>query len=172
MRKPRLIKQDAAYHVTARANRGEMALFCPAMRKLFLNLLERAKKKYGFVIHNFCVMGNHIHLVIRPSPKGSLSQIMQWVLSMFARAWNKKHGVKGHVWGDRFSSKVLDSLFDFLHAFRYVSLNPVKASLVEKAEEWEFGGLWHFIRGNRSILGRTICMEALYQSLLRGHEVL
>ncbi|MDR2499773.1 MAG: transposase [Treponema sp.] len=165
MRKPRLLKQNAAYHVTARSNRGEMVLFCPAMRRLFLGILERAKKKYGFSIHNFCIMGNHIHLLIRPGPKGSLSQIMQWILSMFARAWNKRHGVSGHVWGDRFFSKILASLYDFLHAFDYVSRNPVKASLVENAEEWEFGGLWHFIKGNRTILNHTICLEVLYQIL-------
>ncbi|MDR2501571.1 MAG: transposase [Treponema sp.] len=165
MRMPRQIKQNAAYHVTARANRGEMVLFCPAMRKLFLAILERAKKKYGFAIHNFSIMGNHIHLLIRPGPKGSLSQIMQWILSLFARAWNKKHGVKGHVWGDRFFSKILAALSDFLHAFAYVSRNPVKAGLVETAEAWEFGGLWHFIKGNWAILGQTLCIEILYQSL-------
>jgi putative transposase len=164
MRKLRILKQDAVYHVTARANRGDMVLFCPAMRQLFLNLLERAKKKYGFVIHNFCIMGNHVHLIIRPGPKGSLSKIMQWVLGLFARAWNKKHGVKGHVWGDRFFSKTVETLFDFLHTFDYVTKNPVKANLVESAAEWEFGGLRHFITGKRTILDSPLCIEVLYQA--------
>ncbi|MDR2518530.1 MAG: transposase, partial [Spirochaetaceae bacterium] len=141
------MKKNAVYHVTARANRSENIFFCPAMRRLFLSTLKRAKKKYPFAIHNFCVMSNHIHLIIQPGPDANLSRIMQWVLGVFARAWNRAHGVKGHVWGDRFFSKILDDFKDFFRTFWYVTENPVKAQLVKSAEEWEFGGLWHFITG-------------------------
>jgi putative transposase len=163
MRKPRKLKDNATYHVTARANRGEIIFYCPAMRQLFLDILERAKRLYSFAIHNFCVMGNHIHLVIRPSRKASLSKIMQWILSLFARVWNKAHLVKGHVWGDRFFSKIIEDFLGFLAVFDYVSQNPVKAQLVKSAEEWEFGGLWHFITGKGTILDLPICLKVVYQ---------
>ena len=167
MRKPRLLKDSAIYHVTARANRGEMIFHCPAMRQLFLNILKRAKQKYGFSVHNFCIMGNHIHLIIRPSRKGSLSKIMRWVLGLFARAWNKAHFVKGHVWGDRFFSKIIDHFIDFLRVFDYVSQNPVRSQLVKGAEEWEFGGIRHFITRKREILDMPVCLEILYRAYCR-----
>ncbi|MDR2485459.1 MAG: transposase [Treponema sp.] len=106
------MKDDAVYHITARANRGEIIFHCPAMRQLFLKILKRAKQKYGFSVHNFCIMGNHIRLVIRPSRKGSLSKIMQRVPGLFARAWDKARFVKGHVWGDRFFSKIIDRFIE------------------------------------------------------------
>ena len=152
MRKPRKLKKNAVYHVTARVNRNEHIFFCAAMRQLFLFTLKRAKKKYAFTIHTFRVMSNHIHLVIQPGPDGNLSRIMQWVLGVFARAWNRAHGVKGHVWGDRFFSKILDDCKDFSRTFSYVTEKPIKAQRIKIADEWEFGGLWHFITEDRIII--------------------
>jgi putative transposase len=129
-----------------------MIFHCPAMRQLFLKILKQAKQKYGFSVHNFCIMGNHVHLIIRPSRKGSLSKIMQRVLGLFARAWNKAHFVKGHVWGGRFFSKIIDRFIDFLRAFDYVSRNPVQAQLVKSAGERESGGIRHFITRKQEIL--------------------
>jgi putative transposase len=78
---------------------------------------------------------------------------MQWILSVFAMAWNRKHHTNGHVWGERFFSKIIDTLREFLKTFMYVTKNPVNAQLVGRIDKWEFGGLWHFIRGERDILG-------------------
>ncbi|MDR2494339.1 MAG: transposase [Spirochaetaceae bacterium] len=150
VRKPRRLKRNAVYHVTAKVNRGENIFFCSAMRQLFLFTLKRARKKYSFTVHHFRIMSNHIHLIIQPGPDENLSRIMQWVLGVFARAWNKAHGIKGHVWGDRFFSKILDGLREFFRAF--ATKNPFKVQLVKSAEEWEFGGLWHFITGNLTYL--------------------
>jgi putative transposase len=130
-----------------------MVLHCDTMRTLFLATIGRAKRKYRFQVHNFCIMGNHVHLVIHPEQGESLSSIMQWILGVFAMAWNRKHLTSGHVWGERFFSKAIDSMREFVKTFIYVSQNPVDAQIVGRAEDWEFGGLWHFIIGNREILG-------------------
>jgi putative transposase len=154
MRHNRILKTGATYHITARANRREMIMHCDAMRILFLNIIKRAKKKYRFQIHNFCIMGNHVHLIIQPDCNESLSKIMQWILSVFAMAWNRKHFMTGHVWGERFFSKIMNNLNEFLHTFLYVSQNPVEAQLVYRADEWQYGGLWHFMSGNREIIDK------------------
>jgi putative transposase len=153
MRRNRKLKPDATYHVTARANRKEMVLYCDAMKALFLATVKRAKKKFRFQVHNFCIMGNHIHLIIHPERGESLSRIMQWILSVFAMAWNRKHHTSGHVWGERFFSKIINSLSEFLKTFVYVTKNPVSAQLIDRVDEWQFGGLWHFIIGDQDILG-------------------
>jgi putative transposase len=148
-----MLKPNATYHVTARANRKEMILHCEAMRTLFLATMKRAKKKFRFQVHNFCIMGNHVHLILHPEQGESLSNIMQWILSVFAMAWNRKHLTSGHVWGERFFSKIIDSMREFVKTFVYVTQNPVRAQIAGRIDEWEFGGLWHFIMGNREILG-------------------
>jgi putative transposase len=160
MRGNRILRPDAVYHVTARANRKEMILSCDAMRALFLATIKRAKQKFRFQVHNFCVMGNHIHLILRPERGESLSRIMQWILSVFAMAWNRSHFVSGHVWGERIFSKIIDSMREYIKTFVYVTHNPVSARLAERIDEWQFGGLWHFIISEREILEGLPCYAA------------
>ena len=124
MRKNRKLLDGAEYHVTARINRGEKIFLAREDRDLFMGVLKRAKKKFNFSIKNFCIMGNHIHLLIKPGPGESLSKIMQWLLGVFAQLWNKKHGLSGHLWGDRFFSRIIMGIKDFLQVFLYIDNNP------------------------------------------------
>ena len=77
---------------------------------------------------------------------------MRWLLGGFARAYNKKQGLRGHFWGDRFHSRILDGLRQIAIAFGYIDANPVRASLVVHAWEWRYGGYWHDRSGNRDIV--------------------
>ena len=140
MRKPRVLVQGARYHVTARTNRKELLLDSDKIKELFIDVVSRAKKKYGFRLESICVMGNHVHLIIQPQASGNLSSILQWILSVFAMAWNRIHQQTGHVWGQRFFSKVISGLAEFLHTFLYLDANPVSAGLVDQPEDWKFGG--------------------------------
>ena len=152
MRRNRLLREGAEYHVTARINRGEIIFQAQEDRELFMEILKRAKKKYNFSIKNFCIMGNHFHLLIKPGRGVSLSKIMQWLLSVFAQAWNKKHNLSGHLWGDRFFSRIVMGILDFLRVFLYIDYNPVIACLVEQPEQWEYGGLWHHKKGITEVI--------------------
>jgi putative transposase len=152
MRKPRELQEGARYHVTARANRKEMILDQAAMKELFLWVVKRAKAKYNFHIENFCIMGNHFHFIIRPLYGESLSAIMRWILSVFAMAFNRIKGYTGHVWGDRFFSRILANIREFLQIFEYIDNNPVKACQVDDRREWRYGGLGHCRSGCREII--------------------
>jgi putative transposase len=114
---------------------------------MFLGLVGKAKKKFGFELFNFTVMGNHVHFLIKPGEGASLSEIMQWIKCNFAKMWNKKHHTKGHLWGERFFSRIIRDEEDFAKTSEYIDNNPVEAKLVKKAEDWKFGGLFHKIRG-------------------------
>ncbi len=144
MRKPRRLLEGARYHVTARANRREMILRSHEVKMLFMNVVERARAKYSFSIDNFCVMENHFHLIIQPAKGESLSRIMQWIMSVFAMALNKRNGWKGHVWGERFYSTIISSFKAFIEVFDYIDTNPVKAGIARRPRDWQYGGLaWH-----------------------------
>jgi putative transposase len=146
-----MLQQGAEYHVSARINRGEMILAPDAEKKLLLKVIKRAKKKYDFQIKNFCIMNNHLHLLIKPGENESLSRIMQWILSVFAMAWNRKHNLNGHVWGERFFSRIIAGIVDFLRTFVYIDDNPVNAQIIDHPWKWEFGGLWHHQKGKEDI---------------------
>ena len=154
MRKKRELREGALYHVTARANRSELFMESPEIKALFISIIIRAKDRFNFILYNFCIMGNHFHFIIRPGKGESLPKIMHWIMFVSAISYNKKRGVKGHLWGDRYYSKVLNSLNQFLRAFRYIDHNPVKAKLVKIAREWKHGGLGHFLAKDCSITGK------------------
>ena len=143
MRRNRQLREGAEYHVTARINRGEKIFLAQEDRELLIGILMRAKRKYNFSIKNFCIMGNHIHLLIKPGNGESLPKIMQWLLGVFAQKWNKKHKLSGHLWGDRFFSRIILGILDFLRVFLYIDYNPVIAGIVEQPEIWQYGGFWH-----------------------------
>ncbi len=152
MRKPRELREGARYHVTARTNRREMILEPTVVKELLLGVIKRAKRKYRFRIENFCVMDNHFHLVILPAKNESLSAIMRWILSVFAMAYNRLLGLTGHVWGERFFSRIIEGFGDLIQVFKYIDGNPVKARGAVVGRDWPHGGLWHARTGCREIL--------------------
>lgn len=154
MRKPRVLRDGALYHVTARANRKEMVLDNKGMKDLFLDVVARARKKYRFCIENFCVMGNHFHLMIRPGPGESLSRIMQWIMSVFAMKYNRTWELTGHVWGERFFSRIIESFGEYLMIFDYIDSNPVESRRVSYTWDWPHGGLRHHQNGWHRVVDR------------------
>ncbi len=134
-----------------------MLLDPDANKTLFLSVVKRAQKKYRFQIDNFCIMGNHIHLIITPGRGMRLSSIMQWIMSVFAMAYNRQHALTGHVWGERFFSRILDSFNDLIRTFRYIDQNPIQANQTEDIRSWPFGGLWHQRTGCRDIIPAAPC---------------
>lgn len=123
-----------------------------AIKELFLIVIKRAKERYDFRIENFCLMGNHFHLVIRPAKGECLSAIMRWIMSVFAMAYNRIHGYSGHVWGGRFFSRIISGLRELVAVFEYIDGNPVRAMQVADKYRWRYGGLWHHRHGLRDIV--------------------
>jgi REP element-mobilizing transposase RayT len=138
-----MLLYGATYHVTSKFDHGDMILLDPRFKKLLLFFIKKAKLKFHFSFWDFCIMDNHIHLSIKPGKDGNLSKIMQWIKCNFAKAWNKANGRTGHVWGERFYSRIISGITDFLRVREYIADNPVKAGLVERAAEWVFGSLYH-----------------------------
>lgn len=167
MRKPRILREGARYHVMARLTRHEMGLDSKAQKQLLLAVIKRARKKYDFRIENFSIMGNHFHLLIVPGKGQSLSRIMQWIMSVFAMRYNRIHGYWGPAWGSRFISRIVDTFRDLFATFEYINLNSVKAGLVLLPWEWPYCGLHHARDGCLDILGELDPMiSALFRTFL------
>ena len=154
MRKRRELKTGASYHITARINRQEYLLQAVFIKKMFMIILKRAKIKYSFQIGNYCIMDNHIHFILKPLNGESLSAIMQWILSVFAQKYNRTFDLHGHVWYDRFKSKVIIDFRQYLHTFVYISNNPVKAGIVGFPGDYPFGGVFNLQKGMADLMER------------------
>lgn len=152
MRKPRRIEPAAKYHVIAKANRGEFILRSTATKELLFRTIAQAKAKYTFAVEHFCIMDNHVHLIVYPLGDGNLSRIMQWVLGVFAMRFNRMQGVSGHVWHDRFKSKVIDDIRQYLATFTYISRNPVVAGISRSETAYAYCGVRHMRDGRFEVV--------------------
>ncbi len=154
MRKRRELKDGASYHVYARINRQEYLLKSVFIKAMFMVILKRAKKRYNFRIGNYCIMSNHVHFILKPLKGDSLSAIMQWILGVFAQKYNRTFDLHGHIWYDRFKSKIIIDFRQYLHTFIYISNNPVKAGMVGSPGDFPFSGIYDLKKGIPSLLER------------------
>jgi putative transposase len=122
------------------------------MKKELLRIIRQAKARYRFRIENICIMGNHVHFIIRPGKGMSLSTIMQWILGVFAIRYNKFRRLTGHVWGDRFFSRIIRSLRAYWGEYAYIDANPRMAGLVARPEDWQYGRFHLRILGFEDVL--------------------
>jgi REP element-mobilizing transposase RayT len=109
-------------------------------------VLQEAKEKFCFRLSNFCVMPNHIHLLIEPGEGTNLSMIMHWIKTRSAKRWNSIHGSKNHLWGDRYFARAIRDPEDYETVMRYIDHNPVTAGLSESPAEWKSGGAYYKAR--------------------------
>ncbi len=104
-------------------------------RATFLALLRRTGRKHEWTCHAFCLMGTHYHLVLETT-QAALSTGLQRLNWLYARCYNEKYGCFGHVFADRFSTRSIESAEYLFDACAYVLLNPVKAGLCDRADDW------------------------------------
>lgn len=139
MRKPRRLVEGSRYHVIARANRKEFILESDSTKDMFLTVLAAARRRFRFSVDTLCIMDNHVHILLWPGKGESLSRIMQWILSVFAMRFNRRFGLCGHVWYDRFKSIVVRTVAQYARAYSYIRNNPVAAGIVLRAREYLHG---------------------------------
>lgn len=125
----------AIYHVTSRGNGRQRIFLDDRDNSLFLELLGNTLERFQWVCHAYCLMVNHYHLMIE-TPEANLSKGMHHLNASFSQAHNKRHGAVGHLLQGRFKSIVVDRESYLLELARYVVLNPVRAGMVARPEDW------------------------------------
>jgi putative transposase len=123
------------HHVTQRGNHRERVFFSPGDEETYLLLLRAHSVKQGIEVVAYCLMPNHVHLVVVPSNANGLHVALRAVHCQYAQRVNRMRDQKGHLWQGRYFSSPLDTTY-FLNAVRYVELNPVRAQMVVKAEDY------------------------------------
>jgi putative transposase len=127
--------------VIARANGGVAVFHGRRDYAEFLELIEGAWERFGAPALAYCLMPNHVHLVLRPGEGDSVSRWMQWLLTRHAVRLNRRRGAMGAVWQPRFRGFPIQEDAYLLTALRYVERNALRAGLVERAEDWPWGSL-------------------------------
>jgi len=166
MRKRRIFVDGSAYHVTSRTNDRTRAFDRNLGRRIMILTLESAKEKFGFKLHNFCIMPNHVHLLITPAEGTNLSRIIQWLKTKSAKHWNCIHGSSDHLWGERFFSRPVKDMMDYSHVYDYIDQNPVKAGLVVYPTDWKASGAYYIANNISGLVDFTPFIRMSYIKLL------
>ena len=131
----RIAFPGAFYHVTARGNERKAVFKSERDREKFLEYLETASERYQAVIHAFCLMDNHYHLLLE-TPAGNLSQIMHHINGAYTTYFNVKRVRTGHLFQGRYKAILVEKDAYAKELSRYIHLNPVRAKMVQAPEQY------------------------------------
>lgn len=131
---------ESSCHITARGNHRNDIFKDDEDFQYYLTLLEEALhyfEYYGYEIICYCLMDNHVHILLKTKDKPP-GQFIGRVNAIYAKYFNKKYNYIGHLFQDRYHPEFIDSDEQMLEVSRYIHLNPVKANMVEKPEEYKW----------------------------------
>lgn len=134
-RLPRVVIPSIPHHVTQRGNGRQRTFFEEADYALYLDLLAQAAERAGTEIWSYCLMPNHVHIILAPRDEHGLARTFGELHRRYTGFINARRRTTGHLWQGRFGSVAMDEPH-FVTALRYVALNPVRARLVAKPEDW------------------------------------
>jgi len=151
----------AHYHVTTRGNERKEVFKSQRDREKFLSYLESAVMRYGAVIHAYCLLNNHYHLLME-TPSGNLSQIMQHINGAYTNYFNTKRKRSGHLFQGRFKAILIEADEYVTELSRYIHLNPVRAGMVKRPEEYPWSSYQDYV-------GERIAPEWLKTEFVLGY---
>lgn len=142
----RLVVPDVAHHVTQRGNRRQPVFFGEADYAAYRDLVAAACAERGVKCLAWCLMPNHVHLILTPSDTDGLRAALAEAHRRYSRRVNLAQGWTGYLWQGRFASYPMDDAH-LMVAVRYVELNPVRAGLVGRAEDWRWSSAGAHVSG-------------------------
>ena len=146
MARPLRIEYPGAfYHVVNRGQRQGAVVDDVRDRRQFLLYLERMARQYSVVVHGYCVMTNHYHLIIE-TPEANLSRAVQWLNVSYASYYNRRHRCSGHLFQGRFKAVVVDAASYLEVLSRYIHLNPVRAGIKSRPWDYTWSSCRYFVK--------------------------
>lgn len=133
----RIVVPDCPHHVIQRGNRRQKVFFCDTDRVLYLQLLKQQGKRCGISFLCYCLMENHVHMVAVPKFSWSLTRGLGEAHRKYTSSVNIRENWKGHLWQGRFISYPLEEKH-FYYTVRYIEQNPVRAGIVQRAEDYSW----------------------------------
>jgi len=161
-RLPRLSLAGIPQHVIQRGNNRQACFFSEQDYTVYLDKLSEYSKKHNVHIHSYILMTNHVHLLLTPMESNGVSQLMQSLGRYYVRYINQNHGRSGTLWEGRFKSSLIDTERYFFTVSCYIELNPVRASMVTKPEEYPWSSYQQNAMGKHI---KIIVPHASYLSL-------
>lgn len=143
-RQARKKSESGIYHIMLRGINRQQIFEDDEDRQRFLETLENYKDQCGYTIYAYCLMGNHIHLLLKEG-KEDLTLVFKRIAGSFVYWYNWKYHRCGHLFQDRFKSEPVEDDGYFLTVLRYIHQNPVKAKICKNAEEYPYSSIREYL---------------------------
>ena len=151
-RLPRFLLSQSYYHIMARGNNKNIIFKEKEDYVFYLSLISKYKKEHPFDIYHYCLMPNHIHLLIQTNKATDFPILMKKVNLSYYHYFKKKYGQIGHFWQNRFKSKPVGKDEYFIQCGKYIELNPTRASIAKDPKEYLYSSYNHYSQGKQDEL--------------------
>jgi putative transposase len=150
----RIEYEGAFYHITARGNERRRIFFGKGDYDKFKEYLLEAQDKFGYRLYCYVLMGNHYHLVIE-TPNGNVNKVLHYINGSYANYINRKRNRNGHLLQGRYKGILVDRDAYLLELSRYLHLNPVRAKIVERPEDYRQSSYRSYVKSPKEAIVTT-----------------
>ena len=137
-RRARMYVPGLPYHIVQRGNNREACFLEPENYQSYLHLWRQVSRRYGVAVHTYCLMTNHVHFLVTPGDESAISNTLKVVGSRYAQYVNKRYRRSGTLWEGRHRASLIQSDRYLLSCHQYIELNPVRAGMVQRPEEYRW----------------------------------
>lgn len=148
----RITLENAYYHVMSRGNQKQSVFLEDSDFEKYLGLLKHYKRKFGFKLYAWCLMPNHVHLILDVNNPEDLAKIMQALKLAYVKWFNKKYKKVGHLWQGRYKSALIQKDKYVLDCINYIETNPVRAKITQSPLDYAWSSYKSRILENNSFL--------------------
>ncbi len=156
----RIVVTDYPHHIVQRGNNKEKVFFDKKDYKKYLSLLEKYSTEKKALILAYCLMANHVHLLLKPLEEKTLHKMMQGITLCYTQYFNRKNNRTGRLWECRYHSTIIDEDKYLWAVSRYIENNPVRAGMVRKPEDYSYSSAKAHILGESN----TLLKEPLFNN--------
>ena len=168
-RTARIFIKNACYHIITRGIQKDVVFRNDNDFKTYLRLLHKYKIKFGCLIYAYCLMPNHVHLVLEsPSGVKAMSSFMHGLNHTYAMIFNNEYNRVGHLWQNRYKNFAVLKDEYLVNLISYVELNPIRAGLVSRPEDYQWSSYKARVLGENSMLIDRIEMIGLSEVSMPG----
>jgi REP element-mobilizing transposase RayT len=146
--------QSCVYHIVLRGINRQDIFYDDDDFQRFLETIEQKKSESQFELYGYCLMSNHVHLLVREK-SDKISRIMSRIGTSYAWWYNRKYDRSGHVFQGRYSSECVEDDTYLLTVIRYIHNNPVKSKIVKEAEDYRWSSIHAYFGGRERPAGLT-----------------
>lgn len=148
----RQIYDGAIYHIIQKGNNSQQLFKVIDDYQRFIALIKKYKDKYSFELYNYCLMNNHVHLLMKVFKKEELAKLTQGIFQSYRFYFKQKYQYTGYLYQGRYKSKIIEKDEYLLECARYIETNPLRAKLVKTLKDYKWSSYTFYAYGQKNTL--------------------